>query len=234
MRRAPLAVSFAIAAACHAAVLYGFRWETAVRALPVGMDSAAVVLEFTAEPREEAPDALSAASAPNPLPAVPPEPVSKPEAAVPEPLPPPEPSRPPEPTAVSSTPPPVQPVAAVKHFKPRPPGAESSAPSSPQEKRGDSPGREANTGGNVGGVRVRSNPRPEYPAQARRERQEGVVFVAVEIDSDGKPVDVALERTSGFPLLDAAALRGVRRWRFEPASSGTSHAEVPIRFSLLP
>lgn len=231
-------MSFAIAAACHAAVLYGFRWETSARALPVGVDSAAVVLEFTAEPREGEPDALSAASAPNPPAAVPPEPVSKPEAAVPEPLPPPEPSRPPEPAAVSSTPPPVQPVAAVKHSKPRPPSTESLAPSSPQEKRGDLPGREANTGGNVGGgregVRVRSNPRPDYPAQARRERQEGVVFVAVEIDSDGKPVDVALGRTSGFPLLDAAALRGVRRWRFEPASSGTSHAEVPIRFSLLP
>ncbi len=82
----------------------------------------------------------------------------------------------------------------------------------------------------------RSNPKPDYPAEARRERQEGVVMVSVEVGADGRPGDVSLARSSGFPLLDQAAIQAVRRWTFDPARAAglavSSRVSVPVRFSL--
>ena len=255
--RTPLAVSFAIAVACHAVLLFGFRWETSARALPMGIVSAAVDLDLTAPPEGE-PDTASAASAPEPASATPPPPEPEAVPAVPLPTPAPvPPSEPPpqpppvpaalpspspeQPAAAAATPAPAPPAAAKRH-KPHPEPS-SRPPAAADSARGHTPGNEAasaggNAGGSLEGVRVRSNPRPEYPAQARREHQEGVVLVTVEIGPDGAPGEVALGRTSGFPLLDAAALRAVRRWRFEPAAFAgkavASHAEIPIRFNLVP
>jgi protein TonB len=63
-----------------------------------------------------------------------------------------------------------------------------------------------------------------------------VVIVNVEVDADGRAADVSLSRSSGFPLLDQAALEAVRRWTFEPAREGgfpvASRVDVPVRFSL--
>lgn len=55
---------------------------------------------------------------------------------------------------------------------------------------------------------------PEYPAEAKAARVQGVVrFVAI-IDREG---DVAnLQLTSGHPLLVDAAQRAVKRWRYKP------------------
>jgi protein TonB len=81
-----------------------------------------------------------------------------------------------------------------------------------------------------------SNPKPDYPPDARRQRQEGVVVVNVEVEADGRAGDVNVSRSSGFPLLDDAAVRAVRRWLFEPARAGglpvASRVDVPVRFSL--
>ncbi len=67
-------------------------------------------------------------------------------------------------------------------------------------------------------------------------RQQGVVMVNVEVGTDGHAGDVSVSRTSGYPLLDNAAARAVRRWIFEPARAGSlpvpSQVEVPVRFSL--
>jgi protein TonB len=84
--------------------------------------------------------------------------------------------------------------------------------------------------------RYRSTPEPEYPAAARRERQEGVVLLAVEVSAQGRPTEVVVKRSSGFELLDRSAVRAVRRWRFEPARTAglpiASHVEIPVRFRL--
>jgi protein TonB len=67
-------------------------------------------------------------------------------------------------------------------------------------------------------------------------RQQGVVMVSVEVSADGRASDVSVSRSSGFPQLDEAAERAVRRWIFEPAKSAglpvASRVEVPVRFSL--
>lgn len=80
------------------------------------------------------------------------------------------------------------------------------------------------------------NPPPAYPEAARRLGQEGLVVLSVKVSREGAPDSVAIKQSSGFSLLDEAAARAVRRWKFHPAKIGTlpieSVVEVPIRFQL--
>jgi periplasmic protein TonB len=81
------------------------------------------------------------------------------------------------------------------------------------------------------------NPAPEYPASARRRRQQGLVLLEVAVTAEGRAARVALLHSSGVPALDEAALGAVRGWQFEPArSDGLAVAcgiEVPVRFQLV-
>jgi protein TonB len=81
-----------------------------------------------------------------------------------------------------------------------------------------------------------ANAPPRYPYLARARAQEGQVVVRVEVDAAGGVRSVAVARSSGFAMLDEAALGAVRRWRFEPARrSGVAVAatlDVPISFRL--
>ncbi|NBV41726.1 energy transducer TonB [bacterium] len=80
------------------------------------------------------------------------------------------------------------------------------------------------------------NPPPLYPESARRRGQQGTVLLSVDITSDGRPAQIRVKKTSGFPLLDEAALKAVRKWKFKPATSAlapiASTVEVPVRFEL--
>lgn len=84
--------------------------------------------------------------------------------------------------------------------------------------------------------RYRDTPLPSYPAAAREQRLEGTVLLEVQVREDGRAGEVQVKRTSGFPLLDTAALEAVRRWTFVPGRRGPraveSRVEVPVRFSL--
>ena len=84
--------------------------------------------------------------------------------------------------------------------------------------------------------RYRSNPTPDYPIPSRRRREEGIVLLNVQVQIDGTPAAVSLNRSCGHPLLDRAALDAVRRWTFEPARAAgvpiSSLVVVPVRFSL--
>jgi protein TonB len=74
-------------------------------------------------------------------------------------------------------------------------------------------------------------PAPEYPRQAERQGQEGVVTVRMTVGEDGRVLAAEAVSPSPWPLLNQAALRVVKsRWRFVP---GTLRAyEVAIRFQL--
>ena len=80
------------------------------------------------------------------------------------------------------------------------------------------------------------NPKPMYPALARRLGEEGTVMLQVEVSANGKVNDVTIRHTSGFPQLDEAALAAVRQWTFKPAKSAGKPVQgqvlVPIVFSL--
>ena len=81
-----------------------------------------------------------------------------------------------------------------------------------------------------------SNPKPEYPQQAREDREEGLVVLRVLISSEGLPMNIQLDKSSGFRALDAAAVSGVKRWSFTPATHSQRAIEawidIPIRFRL--
>jgi periplasmic protein TonB len=85
-------------------------------------------------------------------------------------------------------------------------------------------------------VKYRHNPKPAYPVAARRRGQEGLVTLRVKVTDQGRASSVNLKRSSGFPLLDEAALKAVRDWRFDPARVGSlaveSEIEVPVHFEL--
>lgn len=61
------------------------------------------------------------------------------------------------------------------------------------------------------------NPPPEYPASAVRRRWEGSVVLAFEVRADGTCGDISVIESSGHAILDEAAVRAVREWRFRPA-----------------
>ena len=81
-----------------------------------------------------------------------------------------------------------------------------------------------------------SDQKPAYPENARRRKQEGIVVLAVEVSAKGRALQVEVETSSGFPLLDKAALDDVRHGRFKPALLDgvptASHVLVPVRFQL--
>jgi protein TonB len=80
------------------------------------------------------------------------------------------------------------------------------------------------------------SPAPSYPLASRRAGEQGTVTLRVRVSPDGLATRVVVERSSGSPHLDAAALEAVKAWRFTPARRGADAVEswmlVPIVFRL--
>jgi len=80
------------------------------------------------------------------------------------------------------------------------------------------------------------NPPPAYPELAKQMRQEGLVMLAVDVDREGIPVNVEIEKSSGYKMLDQASLKAVSHWKFQPGRTGNlsveSKVKVPVRFRL--
>jgi len=181
------------------------------------------------------------------------QPTSSPPAeAVPPPVPPPPPPRPaarPARRVAAAAPAPPPPAAAP--LVPAAPAESSVAEAGPKEERPTPVQAPAAASAPVAAVQPREplsppdfraaylrNPPPGYPAAARRNGEEGTVTLRVLVSVDGAPREVALERSSGSPILDAAALATVKNWRFSPARRGGEPQEawvlVPIVFRLEP
>jgi protein TonB len=81
-----------------------------------------------------------------------------------------------------------------------------------------------------------SAPGPEYPPDAARRGQEGVVQLLVYVETDGHVAAIAVARGSGFPDLDVAAEQAVRQWHFRPATRDgvpvANSTTVTMRFIL--
>ena len=77
---------------------------------------------------------------------------------------------------------------------------------------------------------------PVYPYRARRKEIEGRVVLRVQVLPGGTALSVELLSSSGHAILDRAALRAVRAWRFVPARRGgvpvADAIDVPISFRL--
>jgi protein TonB len=80
------------------------------------------------------------------------------------------------------------------------------------------------------------NPAPPYPYEALERGQEGLVTLSVTVDRFGHPKNVSVQQSSGFRMLDDAALKTVKKWKFSPGRTGflalESQVLIPIRFEL--
>jgi periplasmic protein TonB len=80
------------------------------------------------------------------------------------------------------------------------------------------------------------NPAPVYPVLARKNGWEGVVVLRVLVEKNGNAGRVEIKQSSGRDVLDQAAARTVRGWKFAPARLGkvlfSSWVEIPIQFKL--
>ncbi len=83
---------------------------------------------------------------------------------------------------------------------------------------------------------METNRAPAYPELALRRGEAGRVMLRVSVSAHGRPLEVDVMQSSGFPSLDSAALTAVRQWQFVPATQAgipvAAVAEVPIRFRI--
>ena len=77
---------------------------------------------------------------------------------------------------------------------------------------------------------------PEYPALAVRRGYQGTTLLRVRILEDGRVEVVEVKESSGYRILDEAAMKAVTPWRFTPALMAgkpvASWVLVPIAFKL--
>lgn len=69
-------------------------------------------------------------------------------------------------------------------------------------------------------------PPPRYPRESRRQREQGVVVLAVLLSADGRVAEIHVARSSGHNRLDTAARDAVRRWRWSPTLRGGAAVQV--------
>jgi protein TonB len=110
------------------------------------------------------------------------------------------------------------------------PGEETgSAPGDPNgvpDGTGETPGLGAGSGSGSGPMTIGGDVRapvliaraePDYPEAARRIHLEGMVILEAIISADGAVEDIRVVHSAN-PLLDAAAEKAVRQWRYRPAT----------------
>ncbi len=80
------------------------------------------------------------------------------------------------------------------------------------------------------------NPPPAYPSTARRRGWEGEVRLLVTVTATGRVSKITIAHSSGYQILDRAAVSSVYRWRFQAAMRNgrkvPGQVMVPIRFSI--
>lgn len=143
---------------------------------------------------------------------------------------PPEEPAPPHASSPPAQAPAMEPAAAGVPSPPRPQGQSS------QQTEKAAPSAAAAVANTLQPPRYRFNPRPEYPGLATRRRWQGEVLLRALVDAQGDVARVEVESSSGHDILDQAALKTVRRWKFHPAHDGEQNVSgevcLPIRFEL--
>jgi len=86
------------------------------------------------------------------------------------------------------------------------------------------------------GAAYLNNPKPAYPAFARRMGIQGTVMLKVLVSKGGSALNIQIAQSSGSEILDSAAAETVKNWRFIPARRGDSPVDewvqVPVAFHL--
>ena len=81
-------------------------------------------------------------------------------------------------------------------------------------------------------------PAPVYPAESKRKRERGTCVLRVMVDSNGRPAQIQVERSSGFDRLDSAAREAVEKALFHPYEvngvAQPAQVLIPIEFTRRP
>jgi bla regulator protein blaR1 len=136
---------------------------------------------------------------------------------VPPPPPPPMPPAPPAPpTSAPPAPPAVPAIPAVAPAPPAPPAvpaipAVAPAPSAPP-----------------------ALPAPPYPKEALAQHINGKVVLLIDIDAQGNPTNVVVDRSEPPGVFDQASIDAARKWKFQPAVKDgvpvAGRISVPVQF----
>lgn len=231
--RARLGLAVALSAALHAAV------AAMLVALPPAAieeppeQGVAITVVFSAGGGgERIGEATADPVPPVPLTAAAPPAEAAPEPAAAEPAPP-EPAEPQVETAALPLPAPPPPAA------PSPPPAPAlparATPPAPPQDAGSEAAAALLTAAIPASVGRKVD--PVVPREARQNRWQGTVVLAVTVSPEGVPALVEVLRSSGRSLLDRAAIEAMWQWRFDPARRGGVPVEeriaIPITFRIV-
>jgi protein TonB len=237
-------LSLIVAAGCHGAVLFGITIPPR-EVLPVPPEPEQTYVEVVLA---EAPPSLLAAPAvvaPPPPPEVKPPPVPEPPPPPPkEPVPPPPPPKvevmklpEPPPPPPAPAPVPTKPVAApVQVAAAAAPVTTNEGPAVAGPPAAKGPSETGDKYQRVSAASYKKKSKLEYPDRAKKENQEGNVLLTLYINEFGGLDKVEVKESSGYPLLDQAAVANEKKSKFNPTYIGNrpvaSKAEVPYSFKL--
>lgn len=210
----------------HAIILGAILWHPVVHIWVPPQRQATVAILMT----KGQGDQPAAGTATRPKPASEPA-VGPPPSVAPAPKPPaPAPPAPKPPTpSVATAAPPAPPRVAPRKAAPVPPEAAKSPPPRPPSlpmEFGSIGGpsfevrRDADHALDVSTKPDNTNLAPIYPPEAVRRHEEGTVALVLHVAADGFVDRVDITQSSGYPLLDQAAVSRLRTWHFTPATRG--------------
>ena len=76
-------------------------------------------------------------------------------------------------------------------------------------------------------------PSVQYPPASQDNGDEGTVTLLLAVQTDGSISDIRIARSSGYQRLDAAAVRSLRRAKFQPATCHGKPIAVRIHQSFV-
>jgi biopolymer transport protein ExbD len=141
-------------------------------------------------------------------------------------VPPPE-QAPPEELEIPPPPPPPEAQPEFREEQPTP-------PPQPRPKASRPPVAPIRRVGSMSSVKAQAlfGPKPEYPYEARRQKQTGSGVCVLTVDvASGNVTDVDMAQSTGSPILDNSATSAFKRWRFRP-NSVPPQVRVPITYTL--
>lgn len=74
---------------------------------------------------------------------------------------------------------------------------------------------------------------PKYPLIARHNNWEGVTVLTIQVRPDGAVGEIDVSQSSGYQVLDQAAVKAVKHWRYQPAVKNGSAIAWRIRVKII-
>jgi len=77
---------------------------------------------------------------------------------------------------------------------------------------------------------------PQYPEQARQNNWTGLTIIKIIISKSGKVTQCLIQKSSGYRILDQAAIQAIGQWEFTPGKKNGKTVKtavtVPIVFRI--